>query len=126
MTANRALVNGGASFSKNNAVRRAFSADKGGRLAARAPDCDKITLIISDVPKGEERNVASGPTLVPPDDAPTALEVIDRYDLRAQFPESILRGIEGDPGPESNFSALRKHFVLLDNQSALESAAEAA
>src|SRR5207253_7459922 len=73
-TANQTLVNCGASISEVNAVRRAFSALKGGRLAARAPDCDQITLIVSDVPKGEERNVASGPTLVPPDDAPTALE----------------------------------------------------
>jgi glycerate 2-kinase len=126
-TANKALVSCGASISEINAVRRAFSAVKGGRLAARAPDCDQITLIISDVPKGEERNVASGPTLAPPDDAPTALEVIDQYDLRAQFPETILRVIEDKPRPaECNSTALRKHFVLLDNQSALKAAAEAA
>src|SRR5882672_1400809 len=126
-TANQALVNCGASISEINAVRRAFSAVKGGRLAARAPDCDQITLIISDVSKGKERNVASGPTLVPPDDAPAALEVIDRYDLRAQLPETILRVVEGNPGPpECNSRALRKHFVLLDNQSALEAAAQAA
>jgi len=31
---------------------------------------DQITLIVSDVPEGEERNVASGPTLAPPSDAP--------------------------------------------------------
>jgi hydroxypyruvate reductase len=126
-TANKALVNCGASIGEINAVRRAFSAVKGGRLAARAPDCDQITLIISDVPKGDERNVASGPTLVAPDDAPTALEVIDQYDLRAQLPETILRVIEGNLGPpECNSATLRKHFVLLDNQSALEAAAEAA
>ena len=126
-TANQTLVNCGASISEVNAVRRAFSAIKGGRLATRAPDCDQVTLIISDVPKGEERNVASGPTLVPPDDAPTALEVIERYNLRAQLPETILRAIEGDSGsPESDSKSLRKHFVLLDNQSALEAAAEAA
>ena len=126
-TASRALVSCGASISEINAVRRAFSAVKGGRLAKRAPNSDQITLIISDVPKGDERNVASGPTLVPPDDAPTALEVIDRYDLHTQIPESILRVIEGNPGPpECNSTALRKHFVLLDNQSALAAAAEAA
>jgi hydroxypyruvate reductase len=126
-TANKVLVNCGASISEINAVRRAFSAVKGGRLAARAPDCDQFTLIVSDVPKGEERNVASGPTLAPPDDAPTPLEVIDRYNLRAQLPETILRVIETNPGPARCYStALRKHFVLLDNQSALEAAAEAA
>src|SRR6266576_5807304 len=71
--ANRLLVNCGASISEINSVRRAFSAVKGGKLAARAPDCDQITLIVSDVPEGEERNVASGPTLAPPSDAPNAL-----------------------------------------------------
>src|SRR5258708_6231092 len=76
-TANKALVNSGASISEINAVRRAFSAVKGGRLAARAPDCHQITLIVSDVPKAEERNVASGPTLTPLEDAPSALDVID-------------------------------------------------
>ena len=126
-TANQALVNCGASISEVNAVRRAFSAIKGGRLAARAPACDQITLIVSDVLRGEERNVASGPTLISPDDAPNALEVIDRYDLRAQLPASILRAIESDSvSPESDSTSLRKHLLLLDNQSALKAAAEAA
>ena len=126
-TANKALVNCGASISEINAVRRSFSAVKGGRLAARAPDCDQITLIVSDVPRGEERNVAAGPTLMPPDDAPNAREVIERYDLRAQLPETILRAIESASGsPESDPASRRKHFVLLDNNSALEVAAEAA
>jgi hydroxypyruvate reductase len=126
-TANQALVNCGASISEINAVRRTFSAVKGGRLAMRAPDCDQITLIVSDVPKGEERNVASGPTLIPPDDAPNALEVIDHYHLRAQLPETILRAIERNRNfSESNTKSLQKRFVLLDNQSAVKAAAEAA
>ncbi len=125
--ANQALVNCGASISEINAVRRGFSAVKGGRLAMHAPHCDQITLILSDVPQGEERNVASGPTLTPPDDAPPALEVIERYDLRAQLPETILRAIAAASSPSANAStSLRWHFVLLDNNSALEAAAEAA
>jgi hydroxypyruvate reductase len=124
--ANKALVNCGASISEINAVRRGFSAVKGGRLAARAPDCDQITLIVSDVPVGTERNVASGPTLAPPGDAPNALEVIARYSLRAQLPESIFRALEAGSKPDGEPTSLRKHFVLLDNQSALEAAAAAA
>lgn len=125
--ANQALVNCGASISEINAVRRAFSAVKGGRLATRAPACDQITLIVSDVPAGEEHNVASGPTLMPPDDAPTALEVIDQFGLRAQLPDTIVRAIESNSAPpDDDFRALRRHFVLLDNQSALEAAAESA
>jgi hydroxypyruvate reductase len=126
-SANQTLVNCGASISEVNAVRRAFSAVKGGRLAELAPDCDQVTLIISDVPSGAERDVASGPTLSPLHDAPKARAVIDRYDLRARLPESILRAIEKDPGSlQSKPQSLRRHFVLLDNQSALKAAAEAA
>jgi len=126
--ANKALVNCGASISEINAVRRAFSAVKGGRLAARAPQCDQITLITSDVPDGEERNVASGPTLTPPVDAPYAREVIGKYDLLGQFPETVLRAIDSEPAVWSpnDSTRLRRHFVLLDNQAALKGAAEAA
>ena len=70
--ANKALINCGASIGEINAVRRALSAVKGGRLADRAPHCDQMTLIVSDVPLGEEANVASGPTLASPNDAPVA------------------------------------------------------
>lgn len=125
--ANQALVTCGAAITEINSVRRAFSAVKGGRLATRAPDCDQITLIVSDVPAGEEHNVASGPTLLPPDDAPNALEVIERYGLPAQLPEAIVRTIESNSAsPDTDSKALRRHFVLLNNQSALEAAAAAA
>ena len=126
-TANRALVSSGASIGEINAVRRAFSAVKGGRLAARAPNCDQITLVVSDVPPGEERNVASGPTLAPPGDSPDSLDVIDRYNLRSQLPETIVRAIDAERKPlNSDSASLREHLVLLDNNDALEAAAGAA
>lgn len=126
-TANKTLVGCGASISEINAVRRAFSAVKGGRLAARAPQCDQITLIVSDVPRGEERNVASGPTLAPSRNAPEARDVIEQYNLRSYLPETILRAIEAESGSlTADPEMLREHFVLLDNHSALEAAVKAA
>jgi hydroxypyruvate reductase len=124
--ANRALVSCGASISEINSVRRAFSALKGGKLAARASNCDQITLVVSDVPAGEEYNVASGPTIRAPQDAVNALQVVDGYDLRSQLPESIMQAIETarEFSPTSNF--LRESFVLLSNQNAVRSAAAAA
>jgi len=126
--ANKALINSGASIGEINSVRRAFSAVKGGKLSARAPDCDQITLIVSDVPEGEDQNVASGPTLAPPSDSPKALDVIAKYDLRNQLPERILRAIATETAEpaEAPGSHLRKHFVLLNNRTALEAAADAA
>lgn len=64
--ANRELVSCGASIAEINSVRRGFSAVKGGNLAAHAPNANQITLIISDTNPGDEANVASGPTLLPP------------------------------------------------------------
>src|SRR5207247_5148531 len=96
-TANRALINCGASIGEINVVRRAFSAVKGGRLADRAPHCDQMTLIVSDVPLGEAANVASGPTLAPPNDAPDARKLIAGYNIRAQLLVTILGAIDAEP-----------------------------
>jgi hydroxypyruvate reductase len=127
---NRVLIKSGASIAEINSVRRAFSAVKGGRLAARAPNCDQITLIVSDVPAGEERNVASGPTLAPSNTAPDATAVIARYDLREQIPVTVLRAIDSQSEipviTSSNSTKLRTHFVLLSNNDALQAAAGAA
>ena len=128
--ANNVLINCGASIVEINSVRRAFSAVKGGRLAARAPNCDQITMIVSDVPSGQERNVASGPTLAPSRDSPDPREINARYHLRAELPEAILRAIHANsPASFASHefaSSMRKHFVLLNNEEALATAAKAA
>ena len=61
--ANKELIGCGAPISEINAMRRTFSAVKGGRLAQRAPHARMVTLIVSDTNPGDEANVASGPTL---------------------------------------------------------------
>ena len=120
--ANRILVNSGASIAEINAVRRTFSAIKGGRLAARAPNCDQITLIVSDVPKGRERYVSSGPSLAPGRDAPHTNKIVARFNLGAQLPASIMKVVCKPAPPEDAAKAKRKHFVLLENTSALNEA----
>ena len=131
--ANRLLVTCGATIAEVNAVRRAFSAVKGGGLMTRAPHAYQISLIISDTNAGEEANVASGPTLAPTLSAPTAAEIIARYELSSKLPASILRAVENlraEKIKTSNFetsqSSSHKHFVLLDNERALLAAAKAA
>jgi glycerate 2-kinase len=44
------LVASGASITEINTVRRYFSAVKGGRLALAAPEAEKLSLLIADVP----------------------------------------------------------------------------
>jgi Putative glycerate kinase len=123
--ANRVLVSCGASIDEINAVRRSFSAIKGGRLALRAPLAEQVSLIISDTGRGSEAIVASGPTCYPPEDAPDAAAVIERYNLTKHLPASILRVARQPEDEMKNISTqkLREHFVLLDNETALEAAA---
>jgi len=124
--ANRLLVSCGASISEINSVRRAFSAVKGGKLALRAPDCHQITLIVSDVPDGEERTVASGPTLAPPSDAPDPRDVVARYHLRDELPGTIVEAIENAQPLVSTSDAKREHLVLLSNSDVLRAATRVA
>ncbi|HKQ99391.1 MAG TPA: DUF4147 domain-containing protein [Pyrinomonadaceae bacterium] len=127
-SANEALVSCGANIAEINAVRRAVSAIKGGGLSLRAQRCEQVSLIVSDTGAGREGDVASGPTFAPPADAPDAAAVVARYKLEAALPESILRAI-GQPAAGTKLAAQlisSPYYVLLDNESALKSAARAA
>ncbi|HEX8749436.1 MAG TPA: DUF4147 domain-containing protein [Pyrinomonadaceae bacterium] len=126
--ANRALVSCGATIAEINSVRRAFSAVKGGRLAAFAPRARQISLIVSDTNPGEEATVASGPTFAPPLNALHAREVVKRYQLERRLPPSVLRVVmntsSDDESPADSPDS--KHYLLLDNGSAVEAARRAA
>ena len=150
--ANRVLVTCGASIAEVNAVRRAFSAVKGGGLSLAAPRAAQVTLIVSDTAAGEPHAVASGPTFPPAPDrtTPGAQTVIERYDLAGRLPDTILAAVrqhsdpaasahelaaarterEATPTPRRESAAsprpVRQHHVLLDNGRAVERAAEIA
>jgi hydroxypyruvate reductase len=114
--ANELLVSCGARIDEINAVRRTFSAIKGGRLAEYAARARIVTLIVSDTNHGDEANVASGPTLSPAGDIDPR-DVIERYKL--DLPKSIPLSVKSTVAPGS-------HYVLLDNSTALEAAREKA
>lgn len=121
--ANEDLISCGARIAEINSVRRAFSAVKGGELARSAPQAQLFTLIVSDTNPGDEASVASGPTLNAPADAPNALDVINRYHLETVLPESIMKAVRRakQPAPING-----SHQVLLDNQTAIDAAAQKA
>src|SRR5690349_12473574 len=99
--ANKTLISCGASIAEVNAVRRAFSAVKGGGLARRAPRTRLFTLIVSDTNPGDEASVASGPTLAPPSDSPNASVVVAHYQLESLLPGSIMRAVRDAKPPTS-------------------------
>lgn len=119
--ANRRLVSCGASISEINAVRRALSAVKGGKLSTFAKDAGQITLIISDTNRGDEASVASGPTLPPPANHPSTIDVVNSYWL--SLPSSVLAAIQEAANDEVHRDiADNKNYILLDNQSATDAA----
>jgi hydroxypyruvate reductase len=93
---NAALLASGASISEMNCVRRHLSALKGGRLGALCHPARVVTLVISDVPGDDPRDIASGPTAADPTTCADALAIIDRY--RMAVPASVRRVLESGDG----------------------------
>ena len=133
---NRALVTCGATIAEINAVRRALSAVKGGGLSALAPAAAQVSLIVSDTNPGAAAQVASGPTYAPAqadDAAHVVADILERYQLRRRLPASVLRALAEAQTEDAAraqdaqaVGALRRHYVLLDNERAKEAAAQAA
>src|SRR5258708_21761944 len=126
--ANRVLVECGASINEINAVRRAFSAVKGGALARRALQAKTITFIVSDTNPGDEANVASGPTLSPSHSSLDPLDVITHYRLEKSLPSAILRTIHAAQDATRKVRPQTSHpyDVLLDQSTAIKAAAQKA
>ncbi len=97
------LVLCGADIAEINTVRKYFSAVKGGRLAQAAPDAEKLTLLLADVPLKDMGVVASSPSL--PDTATWAecAAVLARWKLLPRFPATVRAYFQavghGDPTP---------------------------
>jgi hydroxypyruvate reductase len=126
--ANRQLVECGASISEINAVRRAFSAVKGGALARRALQARTVTFIVSDTNPGDEANVASGPALSPSRNSLDPLDVVSHYRLEKSLPSAILRSIHAGQDATRQLRPQESHpyYVLLDNRTAINAAIEKA
>jgi hydroxypyruvate reductase len=72
-------------------VRKHLSAIQGGRLAA-AGKAPVLALIISDVTGDDPTHIASGPCAPDPTTYADALQVLDRYGIRA--PDAVRRHLE--------------------------------
>ncbi|HEX6731336.1 MAG TPA: DUF4147 domain-containing protein [Pyrinomonadaceae bacterium] len=124
--ANRQLVTSGASIAEINAIRRSFSAVKGGALARRAPNARIVTLIVSDTNRGDEASVASGPTLPVPAGAPDSVVVVEKYGLISTLPPSVLTAIRRQPTANRSPQLSAPCYVLLDSSVAMEAARQRA
>src|SRR5579875_2415391 len=83
------LVASGATITEVNTVRKYFSAIKGGRLALAAPEAEKLSLLLADVPLKDLGAVASSPTLPDHSTPEECREILVRYELLEKFPPAV-------------------------------------
>lgn len=77
-----ALLRSGAPIQEMNTVRKHLSAIHGGRLAA-ASRSPVVALIVSDVTGDDPTHIASGPCAPDPTTYQDALDILDRYAIKA-------------------------------------------
>ena len=113
------LLLSGADITEVNTVRKFFSAVKGGRLAAKAPDARKLTLLLSDVPMKALGAVGSAPTLPNQSTWEECSAILKRWDLLPRFPSGVrafFERLEHDPPAPSNETIPHNQVdVLLSN-----------
>lgn len=91
------LIASGATITEINTVRKYFSAVKGGRLALAAPEAEKLSLLLADVPLKDLGAVASSPTLPDQSTPGQCREILERYHLLEKFPSSVREYFESLP-----------------------------
>ncbi len=123
--ASRVLVTCGATIAEINAIRRRLSAIKGGGLDSILENhVERVTLLISDTNQGDEKNIASGPTIQMIDS--DVEEIIARYDLLSRFPLAVVRALNEIIDDKEQNPIPSPYYVLLSNEDALETAVNSA
>ena len=124
----RELLRCGAPIQDMNTVRKHLSAIQGGRLAAacRAP---VVALVISDVTGDDPTHIASGPCAPDPTTYQDALDILQRYEMKAPkaVVEHLVRGVKGGipetPKPGSRIFRRVENRVIATAQRSLQAAA---
>jgi len=127
----RTLVHSGAPIALINAVRKHISAVKGGRLAVAAAPAHQLSILISDVPDNALDSLASGPTMPDTSTVEQCYEIVERYNLTSQLPESVrtlfeTRGLEETPKAGDPLFERARWWPVLSNVTAQNAAVERA
>jgi len=117
--ATRLLLGCGAPIEELNAVRRALSRIKGGRLAEVIHPARVVNVILSDVPGADPSVVASGPTMRA-EPGPDPSDVVARRGLSGRLPSTVREALRAEraPVPEGILRGVRS-YVAADNDAAV-------
>jgi hydroxypyruvate reductase len=127
----RVLVHSGAPIADINAIRKHLSAIKGGRLAQAASPAHQVSILVSDVPDNELDSLASGPTMPDKSTIRKCQQIVSKYELLPQFPDSVRalfeKGelLETPKGDDAAFVRCR-WWNVLSNSTARKAAIERA
>lgn len=124
------LLKSGAPIHEINAVRKHISMTKGGSLAKLAYPSTGIHLILSDVVGDDLDVIGSGPFVPDSSTFQEAWDVLEKYNLKAGLPESIIKhlqaGLEGKvqetPKPGQPYFRKVKNLIIGSNLVALKAA----
>jgi glycerate 2-kinase len=124
------LLRCGAEIHEINAVRKHLSKIKGGQLGNFYSPTKVISLIISDVIGNDLDVIASGPTFPDSSTFQDAYRVLEKYNLVAKAPESIVaylkRGCRGEVAETPKTLTNCENIIVGDNRLALETMAKKA
>ena len=132
--ATECLLAAGATINEFNTVRKHLSAVKGGGLAQLASPATLHTLILSDVVADVLPIIASGPTVPDPSTFTDAWAVVERYQLQAKLPASIVARLQvgcagkipDTPKPNDPIFAQVENSIIGSNRIAAEAAVQTA
>jgi glycerate 2-kinase len=123
----RVLVHSGAPIAEINALRKHLSTMKGGRLAVAASGAQQVSLLVSDVPDNTPDALASGPTMPDSTTVADCYDIVEKYGMLAQFPDSVRElfqrhALEETPKADDLAFHRSRWWPLLSNVSLLEAA----
>jgi len=124
---NHQLLKCGATIHEFNSVRKALSQIKGGGLLKLAAPAQVLGLILSDVVGNDLSIIASGPTVETANNT-SPLEIIERYQLTAALPRTVLQILREPSVPirSSISQSVFNNRLIASNRHAGEAAAQAA
>src|SRR2546425_9340305 len=127
----RVLVLSGAPIVEINAIRKHFSAVKGGRLAQAAFPAQQVSLLVSDVPDNTPDALASGPTMPDSTTVDDCYRIAEKYGLLPQLPQSVRElferhALEETPKSDDQAFSRSRWWTVLSNQTAIQGASIAA
>jgi len=116
-----ALIRSGANTAEMTTLKKKISKIKGGKLAQYFKPARIISLVLSDNINNDLGVIASGPMTKDTTTFADALSIIQKFNIQADIPPTILSFLEQNKGQDKNeyiFNHVNE-FIISDNASAL-------